>query len=88
MALMHGEYRESIDIDFLVSDRDGYRQLRQWLAGPDGMQAITRPGFDLKQTREVRADQYGLRTMLLVDGVEIKFEVVLEGRIALDEFIG
>ena len=84
MALHYGEYRESVDIDFLVSDRGGYRQLRQWLAGPDGLQAITRTGSSLKQTREVRADQYGLRTMLLVDGVEIKLEVVLEGRIALE----
>lgn len=25
IALMHGEYRESIDIDFLVSDIGGYR---------------------------------------------------------------
>ena len=84
MALRYGEYRESADIDFLVSDRDGYRTLRQRLAGPDGIRAIVRTGTELNPTREVRADQYGLRTMLLVDGVLIKFEVVLEGRVALD----
>jgi hypothetical protein len=83
MALRHGEYRESVDIDFLVSEREGYRALRQRLTGPQGMQAIARPGMALNQAREVRADQYGLRTMLSVDGVEIKFEVVLEARIAL-----
>lgn len=84
IALRHGEYRESVDIDFLVSNLGGWRQLRQRLTGPDGIRAVTKPGFALNQTREMRADQYGIRTMLQVDGVDIKFEVVLEGRIALD----
>jgi hypothetical protein len=38
----------------------------------------------LNQVREMRADQYGIRTMLRVDDVEIKFEIVLEGRIELE----
>jgi hypothetical protein len=84
MALRYGEYRESVDIDFLVSNRQGYRQLRQHLTGPDGMRALSRPGMVLNQVREMRADQYGIRTMLRVDDVEIKFEIVLEGRIELE----
>lgn len=84
MALRYGEYRESVDIDFLVSKVDGYRHLRQRLTGPDGMRSITRTGHALNQTREVRADQYGIRTMLQVDDVGIKFEIVLEGRIELE----
>ena len=84
IALRYGEYRESVDIDFLVSNLDGYRQLRQSLAGADGIQALTRPGKLLMQIREVRADQYGVRTLLRVDDVPIKFEIVLEARIALD----
>jgi Nucleotidyl transferase AbiEii toxin, Type IV TA system len=84
LALRHGEYRESIDIDFMVSWREGYGQLRQWLTGAQGINAIARPGAALTQTREVRADQYGLRTLLRVDEVQIKFEIVLEGRITLD----
>lgn len=83
MTLRYGEYRESVDIDFLVSDREGYRALRQRLTGPRGMQAIARRGMALSQARDVRADQYGLRSMLSVGGVEIKFEVVLEARITL-----
>lgn len=85
MALRHGEYRESVDIDFLVSKVGGYRHLRQRLTGPDGLRAITRPGHALAQTREVRADQYGIRTLLQVEGVDVKFEIVLEGRIDLEE---
>ena len=81
MALRYGEYRESLDIDFLVSKGDGYRQLRQRLTGLDGMRTITSPGHALSQIREVRADQYGIRTMLQVAGVDIKFKIVLEGRI-------
>ena len=84
MALRYGEYRESVDIDFLVSNIEGYRQLRQRLTGPDGMRAIARPGHALTQAREVRADQYGIRTLLKVDGADIKFEIVLEGRIDLE----
>ena len=88
LALRHGEYRESVDIDFLVSHREGYRALRQLLSGSAGMQAICRADVNLSmvfsQTREVRADQYGIRTMLRVADVEIKFEIILEARITLD----
>ena len=40
IALRYGEYRESVDIDFLVSDVQSYRGLRQSLAGPSGIKAI------------------------------------------------
>ncbi len=85
VALRCGEYRESLDIDFLVSHREGYRALREAMSGAAGFQALCRPGAGaITQTRDVRADQYGVRTMLRVDGVEFKFEIVLEGRITLD----
>ena len=83
MALRYGEYRESLDIDFLVSSLDGYRQLRQRLMGTGGVTALVKPGHVLHAVRELRADQYGLRTMLRVDDIDIKFEIVLEGRIEL-----
>lgn len=84
IALRHGEYRESSKIDFLVSEVTGYRELRRRLTGADGIQAIVRPGAVLSQVRELRADQYGIRTILQVDDTPIKFEIVLEARIALD----
>jgi hypothetical protein len=34
--------------------------------------------------RDMRADQYGIRTMLSVTGQPLKFEIVLEGRIKCD----
>lgn len=84
MALRYGEYRESIDVDFLVSGIDGYRALRQLTGGADGIGALAAPGHLLDPVRPLRADQYGLRTQLRVDGVAIKFEIVLEGRIAFE----
>lgn len=83
MALRYGEYRESVNIDFLVSHLEGYRALRQLLTGPGGVQPLVRAGAVLKQAREIRADQYGLRTLLEAEGVQIKFEIVLEARMQL-----
>jgi hypothetical protein len=84
IALRYGEYRESVDIDFLVSDIASYRDLRQLLTGEAGIAAIVREGAaPLIQAREVRADQYGIRTMLRVTDQLIKFEIILEGRIEL-----
>lgn len=84
IALRFGEYRESVDIDFLLSDVNHYRSLRQLLMGTSGINAILLPGQPtLAQMRDVRADQYGIRTILSVEGQPIKFEIVLEGRIEL-----
>lgn len=84
IALRYGEYRESVDLDFVVSAVERYRALRQLLTGPTGIAAITREDAPaLQQVREVRADQYGIRTMLRVDDQPIKFEIILEGRIEL-----
>jgi len=85
MALRFGEYRESLDVDFLVSDPEGFRQLRQLLAHARSLASIARagasvPGLD----REVRTDQYGIRTAVKIGGTAIKFEIVREARIALD----
>ena len=85
ITLLHGEFRESVDIDFLVSDLSSYRNLRQLLTGPEGINAIRKSeAIALNQQKEIRADQYGLRTTLLVDNHPIKFEVILEGRITLE----
>ena len=84
IALHYGEYRESVDIDFLISDLAGYRSLRQLLTGPDGLAAIAHPTAMLRAVREIRADQYGIRTIVGVGEIKIKFEIVLEARIQLE----
>jgi hypothetical protein len=86
IALRFGEYRESVDIDFLVSDPAGYRELRQMLTGRDGLASITRQGaMPLELVRDVRADQYGIRTQVRMDGHAIKFEIVRESRIVFQD---
>lgn len=85
IALRYGEYRESVDIDFLVSDAVGYRELRQLLTCPDRLAPITHTHAPpLVVLREIRADQYGIRTQVQMDGQAIKLEIVREARIALE----
>lgn len=83
IAMRYGEYRVSVDIDFLVSSKEGYRDLRQLVSAGLGPLFLddTLPFAPL---REVRTDQYGIRSMLQVVGQDIKFEIVREGRIELD----
>lgn len=86
IALRNGEYRESVDIDFLVSDIQSYRGLRHKLTGPTGIESIMRDAAaPLTQLRDIRSDQYGIRTLLRVADQTIKFEIVLEGRIELEK---
>ena len=58
--------------------------MRQALLSDSGLKAIVRPGLDLDLAREVRTDQYGIRTMLNQGEVEIKFEIIFESRIPLE----
>lgn len=83
MALRYGEYRQSVDIDFMVSDLPGYRELRQMLAHRTDLGPILRSGMVLELAREVRADQYGIRTLVRSGGAAIKLEIVLEARMQL-----
>lgn len=74
------EYRESADIDLLCSDRHGYRALRSTITSASLGEIAAQP---LTFAREVRADQYGIRTIVKVGEELIKFEIVREGRIDL-----
>ena len=81
IVLELGEYRESRDMDFLCSDRDGYRLLRESVSGTS-LGPILAPKLSL--AREVRADQYGIRTFIEHDEIKLKFEIVKEARIEID----
>ena len=83
MALRYGEYRESADIDFMVSDPTGYRELRQALGGAHGFAPLLREGLALTLARDVVTDQYGIRTQVRAGQSIIKFEIVREARISL-----
>ena len=82
IAMRYVEYRESVDIDFLVSSKTGYRNMRQ-LAG-NGLRALFRDSnLPFASLRDVSIDQYGIRSMLEVVGREVKFKIILEGRVKL-----
>jgi hypothetical protein len=81
IALSCGEYRESVDIDFLVSDPAAYRALRQ-LVRSQGLAALA--GGELDLVRPARVDNYGIRAAVRAGEVSIKFEIIQEGRIDLD----
>lgn len=82
IVLSEGEYRESVDIDFICDSAEGYRELRSRVhAG--GMDALLDAPIPL--VREPRIDQYGIRCAFLVDAQPVKFEIIFEGRVALSD---
>jgi hypothetical protein len=81
IVLANGEFRESVDIDFLVSDQKSYRRLRQ-LVRDHGLDALATRELDLGRTPSI--DGYGIRASVLVAGLAIKFEIIHEGRVDLD----
>jgi hypothetical protein len=74
------EYRESVDIDFLVAAHDGYRLLRNLVSSSGLGRLLPKP---VEYLREVRADRYGVRTVVKIDGQPIKIEFVTEDRISI-----
>lgn len=85
ITLLCGEYRESVDVDFLVSDAAAYRSLRQQVRERDNLAPLLRTGAPpLEVIRGIRTDQYGIRARINVAGTPVKFEIVREARITLD----
>ena len=80
IVMLLGEYRESLDVDFLCSSGDGYRAIRN-LVFDDGLKGIFKEKITI--LGDVKSDQYGVRAVLEVDEVRIKFEIIREGRIQL-----
>jgi hypothetical protein len=76
-----GEYRLSKDIDFLCSDASGYRKMRS-LVVSHGSSALFQ-GI-VRTERAFKSDQYGVRGIVAVQEFPLRFEIVREGRIALE----
>ncbi len=80
ISLRHGEYRESVDIDFICSSGDGYREVRQAVNELDPSWLFQKP---VTIVRKPRVDQYGIRLAAAIDDTPVKIEIIFEGRIAL-----
>lgn len=73
IALELGEYRESVDIDFICPDRSSYRAVREQVTNTTLGALVSN---DFNYIREVRPDRDAVRTAIEVDGVKIKLEFV------------
>jgi hypothetical protein len=79
MVMRFGEWRESSDIDMLISDWPSYKTLWERVS-TEGIEAIGA----VEPVRETVTDRYGIRTLLQSDAGPVKFEIIHEGRIELD----
>jgi Nucleotidyl transferase AbiEii toxin, Type IV TA system len=84
LVLRYGEYRLSQNIDLLCSSSIGYRQLRSAIL-TDHYSALFQNQDNLTFSREIQANQYGVRFPVVIDGQTIRLEIVSEGRIELGE---
>lgn len=80
ITLQLNEYRESVDVDFLCADAAGYRRLREAVF-EKGIQGVF--SAPVTPVREARADQYGIRAVVPVNGTPVKIEIVREDRLML-----
>jgi hypothetical protein len=85
IALELDEYRDSLAIDFLCSDAEGYGDLR-FAASLRGYDALFKPEArrELRLPREMRIDQAGIRFPVELEGSMIRVELIREARIELD----
>jgi hypothetical protein len=84
IALRYGEFRESIDIDFLISDIGLYGKVRNDIRDHHDLSPLLLPGKTLELIRDLRTDQYGIRTVIGIGEAKIKLEIISEGRISFD----
>lgn len=91
IVLALDEYREGVDIAFFCSSQEGYRLLRS-MVFDKGLDGLLKPGAAVAALRDMRADQYGMRTQIGVGDAKVRFEIVREARIpingAFDQVLG
>jgi Nucleotidyl transferase AbiEii toxin, Type IV TA system len=82
LALDLGEYRTSNDIDFICSLGADYRKLRNAIS--DRSPRILLQSNSILEIERFTADQYGIRMAIVIDGIQIKTEIIAEARFDLD----
>ncbi|MCW5622905.1 MAG: nucleotidyl transferase AbiEii/AbiGii toxin family protein [Burkholderiales bacterium] len=82
VALLLDEFRESVDVDFMCSDRTSYRNLRSLIFEKD-IDGLFR--VPIRKRRDTRADIDGVRNFVDIDDSPVKFEIMREARIELDD---
>lgn len=73
IALELGEFRESVDIDFLCPDKKSYRVVREQVSNTS-LGLLVKDEF--KYLRDIRADRDAVRTVIAYQGINIKVEFI------------
>lgn len=85
ITLSNNEYRWSKDVDFICPVGPGYKRLREIVSGANFKpQVFFSNTSKLEFPRELKANQYGIRFLVIADQTPIKFEIVAEARIKLN----
>jgi hypothetical protein len=79
ITLQINEYRESVDIDFICSSKEGYKLLRNSISHDLG-NILTKP---IKHIRDVRIEREKFSTFLDIEGTPIKIEFLAEGNTSI-----
>ena len=82
ISLDLGEYRTSNDIDFICALGSDYRKLRNAIS--DLNPRILLKDNSALEIERFTADQYGIRMAIVIDGIPIKTEIIVEARFELD----
>lgn len=80
IVLELGEYRESLDIDFICSSKDGFRALRNIVTSKDLGSILKR---EIPHLREVRSERDKISTFLGSADATVKVEFILEANIEI-----
>ena len=86
ITLLHNEYRWSKDVDFICPVGPGYKRLRELVSDNK-----FKPHFffgkkdKLEFPRDLTANQYGVRFVVVAESQPIKFEIIAENRIELEK---
>lgn len=83
VALLLSEFRESVDIDFMVT-REGYANLRSRVdqGSMDRLFATRHP--DVRLPADVRIDRDAIRARIEVGGERMKFEIIRAGNTEIE----
>ena len=81
IALLLGEYRESVDVDFLTSSLEGYRAIRAATTYDTLGDLLTNPLDEIR----MRKDRDKITALVKVDGEPVKVECFIEARMELDQ---
>ncbi len=86
LALEYGEYRLSRDIDFLCPYGEPFSRLRRCVfdRGYGALFDLENQCEEIRFPRDLRTDRDGVRFALQHKDTVLKFEIVAEGRVALE----